>query len=170
MATRSGSSSPFAVRPRALLFVTAVALLAGPHAAGAGGALPVVVDNGTVALGVDIFGSLNVSAAPSLPSTPEGFGPLIGDCPEQCCRRGMHLCSIRQLGKRAGAHRFACQQHLCSAPLVGALLDWLWLGVSLRPVQMLAGLAILAGVLNLQMNEDLNRADGSPNPGTGRPQ
>ena len=46
---------------------------------------------------------------------------------------------------RLGA-RLAILVNLCSAPLVGALLDRLWLGVSLRPSQTLAGLAILGGV------------------------
>lgn len=46
---------------------------------------------------------------------------------------------------RLGA-RLTILVNLCSAPLVGALLDWFWLGVGLTPFQMSAGFMILAGV------------------------
>lgn len=46
---------------------------------------------------------------------------------------------------RIGA-RLTILVNLCSAPMVGAFLDWVWLGAKIGPVQMLASLVILIGV------------------------
>jgi hypothetical protein len=73
MRTPRSAAPPRRFRSTALLCAALAALLA-PGDARAGLAFPVVIDNGTIALGLDIYGCLNVN----LPIGPEGKGADIG--------------------------------------------------------------------------------------------